>query len=277
MSNDLQEPLLLLNIKPSQQQQQPKSYKLLATILGCSIAILSQVILEHALSTQMQDMDIIALSFVWSLLICFMLMMGALALSHFSTTFETEAHYVIAALWSISLLWMVSDRMFMYPIILLLNLVLQRLPIATHALLSMTLGLMFGVTSQLVLSLIFWKDSRLTDPAVSNIWIFSTLWSVSTVLLTVFGCACLRCMGNSSKLVMIRMESYYIGSTLVGICLSWIGLDIIAGVPEQIVPVVLLLIMSLTCFAGILKCFPEESCIVADDDKQEKKAPILIV
>jgi hypothetical protein len=139
--------------------------------------------------------------------------------------------------------------------------------IHTYQLIAGTLGLLAGLCSQFFLSFVLWKN-QMTEPLLDNVILFSLVWSISTVLVTFCGCLSLRLLtmdhGSSSKddddsndKTFLRMESYYVFFSLIGICMAWILIDIVLDMREQIFPSLLMLSVSLACFAFILQCFPD--------------------
>jgi hypothetical protein len=144
----------------------------------------------------------------------------------------------------------------------------------TYQLLASTLGFVVGLCSQFLLSACLWRD-HLTHPVIGSIVLFSLLWSFATVLITFGGCYALRflavdvvCSESSSNAgaaqmarIHLRMESSYVLAALVGICLSWILVDCVLGLPEQVLPSLAMLGIALLAFRCILYCFPEDECV----------------
>ncbi|GKZ00208.1 hypothetical protein MPSEU_000973800 [Mayamaea pseudoterrestris] len=135
----------------------------------------------------------------------------------------------------------------------------------TYQLIAGTLGLLAGLCSQFFLSFALWKN-QMTEPLLDNVIVFSLVWSISTVAVTFCGCLSLRLLtsdharmddDSSNDKTFIRMESYYVFFSLIGICLAWILIDIVLDMREQIFPSLLMLSVSLACFGVILQCFPE--------------------
>ncbi|KAL7558325.1 hypothetical protein ACA910_019355 [Epithemia clementina (nom. ined.)] len=149
------------------------------------------------------------------------------------------------------------------------------IPAWWNCLVASILGLVVGFGSQSCLSYFFWAG-LLPQPAFSNLFIFSMLWSACTIGLTFFGCMALRCLKpeNDSAIAAerayLRMESFYVLCSLVGISFAWISLDVVLGLTQQIVPSVLMLLASLLLFRVILYCFPEEKCL--EEFANEKSA-----
>ena len=153
----------------------------------------------------------------------------------------------------------------------------------TFQLISATLGITIGVSSQLLLYFYLCKDG-MTQPIIQSVLLFSILWSTVTVVLTFLGCLSLRYVIQSTSSMMmmnndingmkrtileriqynrilLRMEAAYVSSSLVGICCAWIIIDILTGMTDQILPSIFMLILSLCAFRAILYFFPEENCI----------------
>ena len=239
------------------------------------------------------------------------------------TLFQLEAHYVVAALFTISAAWLLNDvyeladdaaaQTTIHPVLTIVaagiafsiffHYILQKDNVQqvasaadkqngidyddschsmmpTYRMIAATLGLIVGVCSQFILSLVLWKD-HMTVPAVDNVIYFSLLWSVLTVAITFGGCMSLRLLlvGSSSSGVseqqraLLRMEAVYISCSLIGICFAWILIDILAGMPEQVLPSMFLLVFSLLAFHVILKCFPEDKCLANAVDAAEDDSP----
>jgi hypothetical protein len=219
--------------------------------------------------------------------------------------FQIEAHFVVSSLLAISFSWLLNDMwtvqiiqpMQIHPVLTIFAaatayaiffryMVTQRQlsdskeqsydedeldqssGSSTYRLLAGTLGVVFGVSSQFLLSILLWKDN-MTMPMIDNVVFFSFVWSFLTVLLTFVGCMSLRLLvvprmvtsALSAQRTLLRMEAVYISSSLVGICMAWIFIDILAGMPEQIIPSMIMLLLSLVAFQIILRCFPEDQCI----------------
>jgi len=145
---------------------------------------------------------------------------------------------------------------------------------STYALIASTLGLISGLCSQFLLSFLLWNDN-MTQPLVGSVVGFSVLWSLCTVVLTFVGCISLRLLtvDESSPLqaerIFLRMESFYIFHSLVGICGAWILIDLVLNMKSQILPSLLMMALSLVAFAAIVKCFPEEKCL--EDLKEQEQ------
>jgi hypothetical protein len=237
--------------------------------------------------------------------------------------FTLEAHYVVGALLSISLTWLVNDlfqarariaerAMQIHPILTVVSaaaayalfvrwILIKRSNYRvieehfegsddisnrnhkldslspTFQMIAATLGTIIGVCSQFILSMLMWRDN-MTKPLVDSVVIFSLVWSLATVAITLVGCVSLRGMLNASangignesstvseqmqiSRVAIRMEASYVSSSLIGICSAWIIIDVLTGMTDQILPSIFMLFVSLVAFRSILICFPEEKCI----------------
>jgi hypothetical protein len=146
----------------------------------------------------------------------------------------------------------------------------------TYQMIAVTLGLIVGVCSQFVLAMTLWRDN-MTKPIVDSVLMFSLLWSIVTVLLTLTGCLSLRILvvtsdenGQVSSVanhVLLLMETAYVSSSLIGVCTAWIVIDILSGMTSQILPSIFMLSVSLVAFRLILHIFPEE--VTHDEDKEE--------
>jgi len=152
--------------------------------------------------------------------------------------------------------------------------------LSTYQMIAATLGLISGLCSQFLLSFILWKD-HMSRPIIDHVVLFSILWSFATVVLTFFGCLSLRLLtvDEDNKLdaerIFLRMESHYVFSSLIGICLAWILIDLVMDMSEQIVPSICMLAVSLIAFCAILHCFPEDKCLADFQSEVEasSKAP----
>ena len=146
-----------------------------------------------------------------------------------------------------------------------------------HCLIASILGLVIGFGSQSGLSAFFWAGI-LPKPAPSSLLVFSMAWTGFTIGLTFLGHVALRSLKPSSssngslaaERAYLRMESFYVLCSLVGICFAWTSLDVLLGLKQQIVPSLLMLLFSLMLFRVILYCFPEEKCL--EEYEQENKA-----
>jgi hypothetical protein len=208
--------------------------------------------------------------------------------------FQMEAHLIVGALISISTAWIMLDVLEMrVPGHTAHNFVVFMLAIAgymiffrcmtyasrtdgdqtsaanmlpTYQLVASTLGLIVGICSQFLLSFLLWTD-HMSRPIIDNVIVFSLLWSVCTVVLTFTGCLALRFLTHdetnalTAERIFLRMESYYVFCSLIGICAAWILMDVVLGMSEQIAPSIVMLTVSLVAFRIILYCFPEEKCL----------------
>ena len=154
-----------------------------------------------------------------------------------------------------------------------------------------------GVSSQFLLSLLLWQRGAAASggedpqhqhiirrPVLDDVVCFSLLWSGLTVALTFAACLSLRLLlppvssdggdnnddehqnQNHRRVWLLRMEAAYISSSLVGICLAWIVIDLLNGMPEQVPPSLCMLVLSLACFKLILRCFPESECAAEEEE-----------
>jgi len=146
-----------------------------------------------------------------------------------------------------------------------------------YRLLAGLLGFVVGVSYQFFLSLLLWQgnDTRLRLPVVEDVIYFSLLWSGLTVTMTFCACLSLRLVvpPEQSGVLLLRMEATYISCSLVGICVAWILIDLMSGMPEQVLPSMAMLVVSLGCFQLILRCFPEQSCITEEDKDDQEAIP----
>lgn len=168
-----------------------------------------------------------------------------------------------------------------------------------------TFGLLIGVGTQLLLSLILWNSIDHIPYVMKsnvNIALFSFGWSLVTVVVTAIACYLLRtfifrCIfqGMSGlsyhykNIILIRMEAMFIGWTLTGICVGWIVLDILHNMTSQIYVSIVLFVLSLTCFSCILYFFPESDemydeteglltePLLSSDDEEGTETGIIVV
>jgi hypothetical protein len=138
-------------------------------------------------------------------------------------------------------------------------------------------GLLVGASSQFLLQALFvWIDKQHLT-AMSHLLLFSMLWSLSTVFYATVGylslrflvedeqesscnsCCNLDCLQRQR--VISRILIYYVGSTLVGICIAYICMDIFLHTKEQILPSLGMLVVSLGAFRTVVHCFSEEKCL----------------
>jgi hypothetical protein len=214
--------------------------------------------------------------------------------------FQMEAHHVVGALLAISLAWIFIDvlrlavharamhtGMFVtmttvcYGIffkVMVSGNPAESVMMPTYQLLATTLGLIVGLCSQFVLSFCLWRD-HMTSPVLSNVILFSLVWSVLTVIITFLGCVALRSLALDendgddedftvskesaleAERIHLRMESHYVFAALIGICGAWILMDLVLDMPQQILPSLGMLVVALAAFSGIIYCFPEEQCL----------------
>jgi len=265
--------------------------------------------------------DIVLFSLHWSFWTCLTVFAGMLTLIRLlekhiqplpdSTVFQMEAYYVVAALVTITATWLYKDLLedgqvhqphpilpLVLPSYMLLayNLLQAKQPppanhdestntnnlLPTYRLVSAVLGLVVGLSSQFVLSMLLWKDQNMTQPVVPSVVQFSLIWSTLTVVITFAACFSLRILlPDDCGRTVLRMEATYISFSLVGICGAWMIIDWLSGMPDQVVPSLIMLNVSLICFQLILRCFPEDNCLidgtVEDDDKNNKENKALLV
>lgn len=149
-----------------------------------------------------------------------------------------------------------------------------------------TVGLMVGMGTQMILSLILWSNvNQIPFVVQTNLTIamFSFGWSTVTVIVTALACYLLRRIVvqgivpyymhrnisiHYQSLLVVRMEAMYIGWTLTGICIGWIVLDIVHHMASQIYISIILFILSLSSFGCILYYFPEQN-VDSDEDMDE--------
>lgn len=149
----------------------------------------------------------------------------------------------------------------------------------TYKLIASTLGMIIGATSQFALSMVLWNENTTKPIIENNIYIFSSLWSLCTVIMAFIGCSLLNCLtpqddkeatdAVQTERIFLRMESYYIFSSLCGICTAWILIDMVMDMTSQIVPSLCMLTVSLIAFRAILLCFPEHKCL--EEIKQQQR------
>lgn len=155
---------------------------------------------------------------------------------------------------------------------------------STFQMVAATLGIIVGVSSQFTLSILLWRDG-MSRPLIQSPIIFCAVWSLVTVSLTHAGCLSLRFLVASSSLgdvqrtaserilnnrLLLRMEAAYVFFSLLGICSAWVGIDVLTGMTNQIVPSIFMLAAALLAFRAILYCFPEDNCIEAEDDEEAR-------
>eukprot|EP00522_Entomoneis_paludosa_P015507 CAMPEP_0172446190 /NCGR_PEP_ID=MMETSP1065-20121228/5844_1 /TAXON_ID=265537 /ORGANISM="Amphiprora paludosa, Strain CCMP125" /LENGTH=337 /DNA_ID=CAMNT_0013197247 /DNA_START=1 /DNA_END=1014 /DNA_ORIENTATION=+ len=140
------------------------------------------------------------------------------------------------------------------------------------------LGFFVGFGSQFLLSYLLFTG-KMPIKALSNLLVFALAWSVCTVLITLGGCFSLRlCQPNSgdkdqlkeSERVFLRMESFYVLCSLIGICFAWITLDMFLGMTQQMMPSLAMLFISALIFRAILYCFPEDKCLEEMDEEPQE-------
>jgi hypothetical protein len=244
--------------------------------------------------------------------------------------FQMEAHHVVGALLAISLAWIFVDvlRLAVHHTRVVHTGMFVALTVAaygiffrvmvsgnpaesqmmpTYQLLATTLGLIVGLCSQFVLSFSLWTE-HMTVPVLSNVILFSVVWSLLTVLITFLGCVALRNLAlddddyddaddtdsaakiNSKKQAAIdierihlRMESHYVFAALIGICGAWILMDLVLDMPQQILPSLVMLAVALAAFTGIIYCFPEDQCLdeyavtIDGQHEQQQQQTVVIV
>ena len=163
---------------------------------------------------------------------------------------------------------------------------------ALYCWISACLGLAVGVGSQFILGMLLWKDHSMTEPVIHSVIYFSLFWSLCTVVMTFMACLSLRFLlptdnneiantteGDASTLLarlLLRMEATYISCTLVGICGAWMVIDCMIGLTDQVLPSMVMLGLSLLCFHLILRCFPEETCVVAEEAAQDPSSTMIL-
>jgi hypothetical protein len=216
--------------------------------------------------------------------------------------FQMEAHHVVGALLAISLAWIFIDvlRLAVHARAMHTGLFVamttvcygiffrvmvhtnpnESVMMPTYQLLATTLGLIVGLSSQFILSFCLWTD-HMTSPVLSNVILFSLVWSVLTVIITFLGCMALRSLALDeheheddkfdvviskkhaleTEQIHLRMESHYVFAALIGICGAWILMDLVLDMPEQILPSLGMLIVALTAFSAIIYSFPEAQCL----------------
>jgi hypothetical protein len=132
-------------------------------------------------------------------------------------------------------------------------------------------GLFVGAASQGLAYAIMWDDDTVRNMVTLQYGLFCLLWTTWTVGLNVLvGWNMARCdqacdTGSTTnpqqQRTMMRMESMYFAGTILGIWLSWVGIDVLRNDTERAVQRLILLYLSIISYAIILHCFPEESCV----------------
>ena len=216
--------------------------------------------------------------------------------------FQLEAHHVIGSLTAISLTWLLNDvwhvntsnNKLSTGMLIAVCLLLYALfcgwmvssscgrqgdasLLQTLVVMSSLLGLVVGACSQFFLAAILW-DEPMQQPLIGNVVVFSLVWSLLTVLMTAAGCASLRALidhdeKESSQRAILRMEAAYVSCTLLGICTSWILMDVCLDMLDQIGPSLGLLAVSMALFRLVLYCFPEDECVV----REQEMIPVVVV
>jgi hypothetical protein len=150
--------------------------------------------------------------------------------------------------------------------------------LSTYQLLATTLGLVVGLCSQFFLSACLWREGSSSMAVVTPLHFLglSLCWSCITVLITFGGCYSLQFLpieyltdddqqavvtAAQMARVQLRMESSYVLATLFGICMAWILVDVVLGLPQQIAPSLFMLALAICAFRLILHWFPEDDCI----------------
>jgi hypothetical protein len=277
----------------------------LAFVLGCTVAVWSQAVLtvwlwSDQIFTQ-SACDVILFSLHWSFWTCAAVFGMLLTYVHVFTIgsssspdesllFQLEVHYVLGALASICAVWFLRDISTSESISTTLFVVSAVMSVVAALLAALQqdnrtevsrdnlhynlaaglLGSGIGAGSQCLLGAFLWRSPATID---ANVVVFSLAWSTCTVALTFCGCYLLRrsVTDSASERTALRMEAVYIGSGLTGICLAWILMDLFwVHMPEQVLPSLGMLALSLMAFFAILKCFPEDACLEElEAEKQE--------
>eukprot|EP00527_Entomoneis_sp_CCMP2396_P008720 CAMPEP_0198137080 /NCGR_PEP_ID=MMETSP1443-20131203/644_1 /TAXON_ID=186043 /ORGANISM="Entomoneis sp., Strain CCMP2396" /LENGTH=339 /DNA_ID=CAMNT_0043798411 /DNA_START=46 /DNA_END=1065 /DNA_ORIENTATION=+ len=140
------------------------------------------------------------------------------------------------------------------------------------------LGFVIGFASQILLSYLLYTG-KMPAGAMSNVFLFAICWSVCTVLITLAGCLSLRIYRPKSsetvdavevERMSLRMESFYVLCSLIGICFAWITLDMALGMTKQMIPSLVMIFISAIIFRAILYCFPEDMCLEEMDFDDEE-------
>lgn len=126
-------------------------------------------------------------------------------------------------------------------------------PLTRSLILSAVCGSLCGVLSQVLLTYVF-VAAQLSE-AVRNTAVASCLWSISTVIFTLGGCRCLFYVIDASQ----RAEAIYAGCSLLGIGFSWVMMDVTLHLWSQIVPSMLMMLLSLLAFHVILVLLPADT------------------
>jgi hypothetical protein len=223
-------------------------FPLFSFLSGIVMALASQYLLSQTLwnveaSLLTTTTQVVAFSFGWAALTCGFIFLSMLLLikttgsTHPDVVFQMEAHFIVGALLTVSVVWMMIDLFQSYGL-----LVWQKHKVArnvfvsvclvawyaaackwlaapkqrranggggrehyeasfllnTYQLIAATLGLLSGLCSQLLLSFALWNKD-MTQPVVENVVVFSLLWSVGTVILTFLGCIALKCLTSDQE------------------------------------------------------------------------------
>jgi predicted acyltransferase len=62
--------------------------------------------------------------------------------------------------------------------------------------------------------------------------------------------------------LLIRLEAMHVLGSLMGICASWLALDVLLNLRHQIGPSVAMWMVSMVAFGLIVHVFPEQDCVV---------------
>lgn len=275
------------------------SIKAYAVAAGWLTTVLSQLLLEYCLwdetvlteNTSRTQVALFALYWsVWT----FVLVFGGLnlCLQHLSSNAQQlqcfEIYYVVVSLLTICSMWIFTELMGDVCVAKLLvgtvlGLVVSLVSCAvvhlqtseqlgSSSLIASTIGLVFGICSQFVLSLLLWTDVEMKTPVYHNVWVFSTVWSCLTVLMTLLGYFGLSCLIEKDPRVLLRSEAVYVASCLFGICIGWTVLDFQSGMTDQIFPSLVILALSLAALKIILYCFPENECLQEMEERKNVEA-----
>lgn len=97
-------------------------------------------------------------------------------------------------------------------------------------------GLLTGASAQFLLVLFLWQvyDDAEAAKRILSAFLLSFFWFISTVGITTLGLWCTQqivasehiCDVSQHKKLMLLVNSYYIRSTMIGICAAWLLLDI---------------------------------------------------
>lgn len=241
-----------------------KRLKFLSFLTGVLVAFLSQYVLSQVLwqNSIMNESSnqVVVFSLLWSFATCLMVFLSMVLFVYIvayrvlkandaslsvdarqrwlDAIFQMEAHHIVGALLTISLIWVLIDIFRANPsgfvmVGMTRNISVFTVAFCSYALLckclvrkyssdavastagdeqarnkdslmgtcqliASTLGLLAGLCSQFLLSFVLWSK-QMTEPLIDNVVIFSMLWSFCTVAFTFLGCLSLRLLTIEDK------------------------------------------------------------------------------